>query len=72
MKNNIEKIQEQPHPVYRVELYNLNEFYKWLTEETLESDMSLSLRSNMYHFRTREERMQFALGFDFAWDYLSE
>lgn len=70
--NKIEKIQETPHPVYKVELNNLNEFYKWITSENLENNMSLSLRGNMYCFRTREERMQFALGFDAAWDYLSE
>ncbi len=68
----IEKLDANGRPHYVVdEIENWNDFTNWLYN--LEDvEMSLSFTGNMYHFRSKEERRFFVLGFSKAWDILAE
>jgi len=70
----ITKLQEPPdHPVYEVAGFKLGELGDWLCGLE-EEDVSVSIRDNVYHFRTALERKQFVLGmelgFQHTWDFL--
>ena len=65
--------QENP-PVYEVEGYtgpvDFHEILSWLHSKDLPEDLSLGFEGTLYRFRSRVERVQFALGFDKAFDLL--
>lgn len=69
------KLQEPPnHPVYEIsEFHRLSEVTDWL-EKLEEEDVSVSIRNNLYHFRTKLERQSFIVGIDLGhqatWDFL--
>ena len=71
-KNEINKTQAQPVPVDEVVVHDLNAFLEWLGSEDREAELSLSFMDNLYHFRTRSERMQWVLGFQAAWEWFDE
>jgi len=52
------------HPVYELVCRNeeINEVIDWLAHTKLPNCMSLSLGCSIYKFRTKEERISFALG----------
>lgn len=68
--------QEHPHPVFDVEEFSIpkdfNVLLDWLHRKDLPEDLSLAFEGTMYRFRTRTERVQFALGFDRAFDLLDD
>jgi hypothetical protein len=65
----IKTVQTEPHPIYDVDVqpFDWNEFLDWLASR-LEPQMTVFAFDNAYVFRTINERMQFVLGFQAAWD----
>lgn len=65
--------QEHP-PAFEVQDYDgpkdFNDVLAWLHRKDLPEDLSLSFEGGMFRFRSRVERVQFALGFDKAFDLL--
>ena len=55
-------LQSRPYPVYEVDHMTPRTLAHDLIEKDFPDDMGLSYRGMLYRFRTREERIQFALG----------
>lgn len=67
-----EKLDTNGFPLYIVdEVENWNKFTEWLYRLE-DKEMSLSFKSNLYRFRTVEERIQFVFGFMKAWDIIDD
>lgn len=68
-----EKLDTNGLPLYIVdgEVDNWNKFTEWLYRLE-DKEMSLSLKGNLYRFRTVEERIHFVFGFMKAWDVIDD
>jgi len=51
---------------------NFNDLLYWLQHYEGEPDFSLSIGGYLFHFRTHEERFQFAFGFQAAWNLIDD
>ena len=73
----IVRIQDIPHPIFEVQEYegskDFSAIIAWLHKSSeLPQDMSFSFKGTMFRFRTEYERLQWALGFDKAFDLLDD
>lgn len=73
---NIAMTQETPHPIFEVQGYagtrDFNAIIAWLHRTDLPDDLSLNFEGGLYRFRTRIERVCFAMGFDKAFDLTND
>lgn len=63
--------QKSPHEVYDVDIggpHEIETFLFWIFDKDrhLPEEMSLSFYDNLFYFRTREERLQWGMGFGLA------
>jgi hypothetical protein len=66
--------QETPHVIFEVQGYagpnEFNELIAWCHRTDLPEDLSMSFEGTQFRFRSRPERVCWALGFDKAFDLL--
>lgn len=70
----ITQIQKPPlHPIYEVDdVTNYHDFVDWMMRRDLGENISVDLDGDLFHFETVQERLQWLLGFQKAWDLLGK
>jgi len=63
----IECLQVEPVIVVSISDFTQQEIVDYLFCDNLPVEMSVDIAGNLFHFYTKTERMQFALGYQLSW-----